>query len=418
MPRIAVVPADTPFGERLQRGFGYPLHDAALPTCVVLALSHYVALLPSYVGVFGGMLVWAATWRYAAECLLHSARGYADPPDVGVDETGSAGWGLTAIHLLVVALCVLAIVFFPHLLLPLFVLAALVLPAIDMSMAFDGDMALALNPLNWFRIAAAFGAAYLVPVAINLLLAALILLASLATAQLPALIALPLFAFAYSYLIVLGFHLMGGMIHQRHERFGVELQAEKLAAASGQDADQQLLQQVERLAGQDIGAATALLAGRLQDRHAPAALHQAYRELLQRQHLREGLLVHGQIWIAALMAGGEARRALGLVQECSEIDADFLPDDPRNAGELAELAARSGINRLALKLCRGFLATWPRDFRAPQIGLYAARMLRDAGQATEAAVLLAKLAAAWPGHPLHDELLAGARPPLPHHGNA
>ena len=47
MPRIETVAPDTPFGERLQAGFGYPLRGAALPNCVVMALLHYVGLLPS-----------------------------------------------------------------------------------------------------------------------------------------------------------------------------------------------------------------------------------------------------------------------------------------------------------------------------------------------------------------------------------
>ena len=184
MPRVEVVPADTPFGERLAAGFGYPLRGAALPTCVVLALVHYVGLLPSWTGALAGALVWAATWRYAADCLLHTANGYADPPDVGFDSNSTSGWGLTAIHLLVVALCVVAIVFFPRLLWPLLILAALMLPAIDMSLAFDGNLALAINPLNWVRVIGGFGIAYLIPVAINLLLGVLIVLASVTTALL------------------------------------------------------------------------------------------------------------------------------------------------------------------------------------------------------------------------------------------
>ena len=116
MPRVEVVAVDTPFAQRLQAGFGYPLRGAALPTCVVLALVHYVGLLPSWTGALAGTLVWAATWRYAADCMQRTASGYADPPDAGFDGNSTSGWGLTAIHLLVVALCVLAIVFFPRML--------------------------------------------------------------------------------------------------------------------------------------------------------------------------------------------------------------------------------------------------------------------------------------------------------------
>lgn len=405
MARIEVVSADTPFRERLRSGFGYPLRGSGLATCVALALIHYLGLLPSYIGVLASMFVWAATWRYAATCLLHTANGYADPPDVGVDSSDASAWGLTAIHLLVVALCVVAIVFYPHALLPLLILFALVLPAIDMSLAFDGNMALAINPLNWARVIGAFGSAYLVPVAINLLLGITIVIASVTTAFLPRLLALPLFAFAYTYLAVLAFHLMGVLIHQRHERFGLEPEAPKLARAVGQDADEGLLAEVDALAPNDPVAATSLLVARMQNRVAPTALHLAYRRLLQQQGFRDGLLVHGQIWMASLMAQGEAKRALGVLQECCGIDAHFIPDDPRTCRELADLSARLGMRRLALHLCRGFLNAWPRDTDGPHIGLLAARLLAEEPEhRNEAVRLLDALDSAWPGHPLHAEI--------------
>ncbi|MGB3270722.1 MAG: hypothetical protein WBA65_12295 [Rhodanobacter sp.] len=409
MPRVEIVAPDTPFAQRLRDGFGYPLRGAALPTCVALALIHYVGLLPGYVGLLAIVLVWAATWRYAAECMQHTANGYADPPDVGTDGN-SSGWGLTAVHLLVVALCVVSIVFFPRLLWPVLILAALVLPAIDMSLAFDGNLALAINPLNWLRVMGAFGAAYLVPVAINLLLGILVVVASVATAQLPRVLALPLFAFAYTYLIVLAFHLMGAMIHQRHEHFGMTPEAPALARASGQDADDELVEAARQQAADDPMAALRQLAGRLRERAAPPAVHQFYRELLQRQSLRDDLLVHGQIWIAALIAQNELRRALGVLQECIGIDAGFVPDDPRTCGVLADLAARIGMSRLAIHLGQGYVAHWPRDPQAPHYGLLAARALAaHADQHASAAALLDRLIAAWPEHPLREEIDAQRR---------
>lgn len=405
MPRIELAAANTPFGERLRTGLGYPLRGAGLATCVVLGLIHYVGLLPSYIGALGSALVWAATWRYAADCLLHTANGYADPPDVGLDSNHTAGWALTAVHLLLVALCVLTVVFWPRLLWPVLITAILVLPAIDMSLAFDANLALALNPWNWARIMRSFGIAYMAPVAINLLLGITVVLASLSSALLPRLLALPLFGFAYSWLIVLAFHLMGVLIHQRHEQFGLEPEAPKLARAAGQDADETLLQEVAALAPSDPPAATTLLVERLRERSAPASVHLAYRQLLQRQQLREALLVHGQIWIAALIAQGEPRQALGVLQECLGLDPAFIPDDPRTCGELADLAARLGIGRIAVKLCRGYLQHWPRDSQAPHYGLLASRVLAEhADQHPEATQLLDQLAAAWPEHPLRAEI--------------
>jgi hypothetical protein len=208
---------------------------------------------------------------------------------------------------------------------------------------------------------------------------------------------------------------MGGMLHQRREHFGIEAQAEALANAAGQDDDSRLAAQAGELAAEDPQAALRLLAGRLQDRAAPPLLHETYRDLLRRQGLREGLLVHGQIWIAALVAGNQAGRALRLVQECSELDPAFLPDDPGNAATLAELAARQGMNRMAARLCRGFVKAWPRDARAPQYALLGARLLGGPlGQSAEALVLLGRLGALPADHPLRgdfDTLAAQLRHP-------
>ena len=399
MPRIETVAPDTPFGERLLAGFSYPLRGAALATCVALTLSHYVTLLP-FIGFFGIFAVWMATWRYAADCLLHTANGYAQPPEVMIEVNSAQGWTLALLHVLAFLACVLCAMFMPRLLLPLLLALILLLPVIDMSLAFDGNLAAALNPFNWLRVIGQFGVAYLIPVGINLLLSVLLLLSSAMSSALPRLLAIPISAFIATYLIILGFHLMGALIHQRHEEFGLVAEAHELAATTGQDADAQLLDQVESMDTEQPDAAIALLVARMQDKHAGAPLHQAYRRLLKRQGLRVGLIEHGHIWMAALMAGGEARRALGVLQECSEIDPGFMPDDPRGAGELAELAERLGMSRLSLRLCEGYLARWPRDPQALSYGLLAVRLLNGPlNQPQDARPLLAKLLAAYGDHP-------------------
>ncbi|WP_449425003.1 hypothetical protein [Rhodanobacter lindaniclasticus] len=102
MPRIDIVDADTPLGERLLGALSYPLRGAGLATCTALGLSHYVGLPPYYLGLLFAH-VDAVDLRRAADCLLHTANGYADPPDVGSDSNDTAGRALTAIHLLVVS---------------------------------------------------------------------------------------------------------------------------------------------------------------------------------------------------------------------------------------------------------------------------------------------------------------------------
>lgn len=407
MPRVNAVSADTPLSQRFLAGLSYPLRGGGLAACVVLALGQCLVVIPAYIGVLAGFVLWTATWRYAAACMLHSANGFADPPDVGVEENPSAGHGLTLIHMAAVIACAASTVLYPAMFWPLVAVFALTLPAIDMSLAFDGNLAAALNPLNWQAVISRLGLGYFIPVIVNLLIGGLVVLPSLTSSWWPVWLSLPLIAFAYTYLIIFNLHLMGSMIHQHHEQFGLEPEVEELVRESGQDDDVHLLAHVREMAVVDRRAAIGMLVERMQGRSAPASLHQAYRELLRKEGLKEGLVEHGHLWIAMLMAQGETRRALGLTQECVEIDPGFLPDAPETVIALAELAASSGMTRLSLKLCRGYLSRWPRSPDCPRVGLLAANQMADRlGQRAEAAVMLGKLAAAWPEHALHATLVA------------
>lgn len=409
MPRIRTVSPDTPLAERFIAGLSYPLRGGGLAACVVLALGQCLVMIPAYVGLFAGFVLWAATWRYAAACLLHTANGFADPPDVGIEENPAAGHWLTIVHMIVVLACAASTVLYPAMFWPLVLFFALTLPAIDMSLAFDAHPLIALNPLNWQAVISRLGAGYLVPVVINVLVGGLIVLPALTARWLPLVISLPLFAFAYTYLIIFNLHLMGAMIHQHHEQFDLEPEADVLIRESGQDEDERLLVRVHEMALVDRRAAIGMLVEHMQGRSAPAALHQAYRDLLRKEALKDGLIEHGHLWIAALMAQDDPRRALGLVQECIEMEPGFLLDDPATTATHAELAAGMGMTRLSLKLCRGYIGRWPRSPECPRMGLLAAGQMADRlGQRAEAAVLLGKLATAWPQHPLQPALTARA----------
>jgi hypothetical protein len=406
MPRIHTISPDTPLAERIVTGLSYPLRGGGLAACVVLALGQCLVMIPAYVGVFVGFALWTATWRYAAACMLHTANGFADPPDVGIEENPAAGHWLTIVHMAVVVVCAASTVLYPAMFWPLVLFFALTLPAIDMSLAFDGNPLVAFNPLNWQAVIGRLGVGYFIPVIINLLIGGLVVLPSHTLSWMPIWASLPLFAFAYTYLIIFNLHLMGAMIHQRHEQFDLEPEAEALVRASGQDEDERLLVQVREMAVVDRRAAIGMLVERMQGRSAPPSLHQAYRELLRKEGLTAGLLEHGHIWIAALMTQGETQRALSLTQECVNIDPGFLPDAPDTVVALAERACSSGMTQLSLKLCRGFLRRWPRSPECPRMGLLTANQLADRlSQHAEAAVLLGKLATAWPEHPLRPTLV-------------
>jgi hypothetical protein len=404
MSRIETIPVDQPFIDTLLSGLAYPLRGAALATCLVLTVLHYADLIP-FAGALISIALWTATWRYAADCLLHSSHGYFQPPDVVIQVNTAQGWWLSLIHVLGFVFCIACAILWPHAFPLLLLLVILVLPAIDMSMALDGHAWMALNPVHWIAIIGKFGAAYLIPVIINAILSGLMYVSMRWSAQLPNLLAQPVACFLVTYLIVLGFHLMGVMVYQRHEQFGLIPESQELIAANGQNDDQLLLARVAAMEASNPDTAIALLVERMQGRHAPAEFHQTYQRLLRKQGHREALLEHGHIWIAALMADGEPRRALGVLQGCSEDDPDFMPDDPSTVHQLADLASRLGMSRLALRLCNGYLARWPRAQDAVSCGLLAVRLLSGPlDRPAEAQVLLAKLMAMYSEHPQHSDM--------------
>src|SRR6185312_10117125 len=318
MSKIELIDLRQPLSWHVLDALRYPLRASALPGLVVFTLAHYLGLLPA-AGWLLELVIWAATYLYALECLRHSADGFAQPPEFA--EPGHGGWALVAILLWSTLLTLAVKLNFGGGAWLVSALTAITLPAIAMSLALDGSVSHALNPLTWAQIMARFGSPYLLLIGVQLLIALLVGSAQQGLEHvLPRLLALPLFYFVAIYATLFNFRLMGVLIHQRHEQFGLQPKARQLVAQ----------QQPE--------AALELLVPRLRERAAPASLHLAYRQLLKQQGLRDALLVHGQIWMAALIAEGEPRRALGVLQECLDMDADFIPDDPRTCGELADLA--------------------------------------------------------------------------------
>ena len=404
MSRIETIPVDQSFADSLVSGLTYPVRGASLATCAVLTLLHYLDLIP-FAGVLISIALWTATWRYAADCLRHTSHGYFQPPDVVLQVNTAQGWWLSLIHVLGFVSCLVYAMLWPHTFALFVLLVVLVLPAIDMSMALDGHAWMALNPVHWTTIIRQFGAAYLIPVIINVILSALMYMSMKWSAQLPSLLAQPVACFLVTYLIILGFHYMGVMVYRRHEQFGLTPEAQELIASSGQNDDQQLLARVAAIETSDPNAAIALLVERMQGRHAPAEFHQVYQRLLRKHGHRDALLEHGHIWIAALMADDKPRQALGVLQACSEDDPDFMPDDPSTVHQLADLASRLGMSRLALKLCKGYLARWPREQDAVSCGLLAVRTLSGPlDRPAEAQVLLAKLIATYGDHPQRSDM--------------
>ena len=378
MPPIRLADAEAPLPGRLFRGLGYQLHGAALSGIVVLTLAHYLSLL-QLAGWFIELVVWAATYAYALECLRSTADGYAEPPEVTRETGMQGGWLLVALLLIALAATSLAHWKFGAGAWWLTFAFALVIPAVAIALAFDDGLGAALGPFNWLRTMQRFGAPYFILVLLQLIVGGVQGFAQdRYQSGTSAVIEMPLFYLLCTYATVLNFHWMGVMVWHYRERLGMRPEAPERAKARGQDADDELVRECEALARTDPEAAAIRLRDRIRERAAPNPVHLLFRVLLKRLVRNDLLISHGQTWIAQLCAGNDARRALGLLQECREIDPGFIPDDPDATATLARLAMRTGMHDMASYLARGFVARWPRHPAAEEVGRLAAGVDRIA----------------------------------------
>ena len=398
MPRIRLAnPCASP-AERLLNALTYPLRGPALASVVMLALAHCLALLPLGFGFVIELVVWATTYLYALACLRHSAEGYADPPELG-SENSAAGWIIVGVLMLGMgAMWAVKWTYGMPAAWTVSLALALILPAIVMALAYDESWSSALNPANWLRSIALFGTPYFVLVGVQLLIAAMLgPLQTAAHAALPLLLAVPLFHFVAIYLTLFNFHLMGALLYHHHERLGLDPEAPRLARSGHQGSTDECLQQARRLeASGDTLRAISLLSERLDERAAPAALHLACRTLLRDRGRHAEMLARSSRCIDALLAEGSETRALAVITENESIDESWIPDGPEVTGKLAYAAMHRGMTHLALRLARAYPNTWPHEPMAPHFGLLAARLLFRLGNHVEAGVLASKLVQAWP----------------------
>lgn len=395
MTRPRTLDTSAPVAARLLDTLRYPLRGAALAALTALALGLMLAdLLPSILGTIAWVMAWVGIYIYALACLRASADGWADPPEITLHADTAAAALLFFLQLLSLYATKIAYNLWQDaFVLPLGL--ALVLPALTLSLGFGDSLWSALNPLRLMGGAAALGAAYLLPVATGLLQ----FLAWIGALQ-PGhgLAASAFWLLLTVYCVLLNFHLLGRLAYRFHERLGHQPEADEVGRMRGQGRDEQLLARVRSLDAAGHGEqAIELLHERLRDRHAPYPVHAAYRRLLRAAGRQQALIDSSPWCLACLAQSGDWQRALAVIGENVEIDPDYLPGDPALVAELADRAAGMGMNRLALKLARGYVNTWPREPAAPRYGLMAAHLLGERlDQPAEAGVLASKLLVAFP----------------------
>lgn len=369
------MPVATPFWQAWPRIAGYPLRGVAaimLGAMVVLEFLSGLPVLGWVIAVFAKVMA----FKYVLEIVRDTADGHLDPPEFGSDLDSGVAIALILVQLLALGLAILAGVYLGAAMAWLvMLLIAMALPAVLMSLAIDGQLGAALNPLNWLHLAARLGTPYF---AVALTTAVTLLLGSLAagllTSALPAPWGRLVAAAAFHWALFASAHLLGYLIYQYHQRLGFTPgRQQQQAPELPRNRDQTALAAAEALiAAGDSAAARTLLAENIRDRAVAAALHQRYRQLLDRQHHRDALVEHGRNWLHQLIEEREMRRAAELAAECLALSDDFQPLLADDLLAASVSAARSGQSQLALDALLRLLAGFPRDPRRAQWALDAA----------------------------------------------
>ncbi|MGD9583764.1 MAG: tol-pal system YbgF family protein [Lysobacterales bacterium] len=392
--------------ERPRALLAYPLQAGALSTIALFsALRVFEALPLGAIGFVLHIVLTATFYRYAIEVLLNTAEGKLDAPEfaIGVDNSlaidqmklqvllyliavlGQAGWGGNA-----------GVWLFP-------LAVALITPAATLSLAIDRYFLQALNPWVWFKVMLAFGGAYFLVAGLLFVASELRLWIAGWTSFLPVFLSLPLVWMVNNYLTVLGFHMMGYLVYQDHERIGYQQRPDPVLPPlrHREDPDQALIDQARALAaGGQSAAAIALLRAQIDQRGATPVLHDSYRSLLTAADDQQELARHGQQYLLVLMAQTLFPRAVQLLIECQARDPGHCPPVADDIARLAEEASKRGQHQAAIRLLENAVKQFPRKPEGPGWALLCARLLAEKlGRIEDASRLLHDTRERYPEHP-------------------
>jgi hypothetical protein len=370
--------APEPFWRRIRAIALYPLHGAALWSLIALTLCGLLAMLPA-VGWIIGIVTWLAIYRYAFEILRHTANGHAKSPEHTLEAGDGTVLRLVLLTILLfVPVVATALVTRSKSLTLLVGLAVVMLqPGCVISLAIDGSLRRALNPMVPLAMATRIGWPYLA--AFGLLF---VIQASAATADhwldtyLPPVIS-HLAASAVSiWGLFATFHLLGYLVYQYHEQLGFEPEAD--GRPDRHDPDQPLLAEAEaQVAAGDLGQAMRTLRAAVRTRAVGLPVHEIYHRLLRQAGPADELREHARQYLSRLMGERQERRALALAREMLDQQPDFTPAQQEHAIDLVERARLAGQFRLCTDLLLAMCAQWPRASQAPQWSLDAAMLLAE-----------------------------------------
>ncbi|MGH8085879.1 MAG: hypothetical protein ACREPV_11465 [Lysobacter sp.] len=400
-----------PFWQRLRAITLYPVRGAAFYSLLALTLASLLGLIP-VIGWIVSILVWVGAYKYAFEILRATADGRMEAPEVVLGADDGVVIRLIGMQLIFIAVIVLAMVFGgPIIGLATIALIAFLQPGCVMSLAIDGSLSHALNPLTPLGLVERIGWPYLAVFGLLFVIQASMFTAAvwLAGVMPPVLADLAVTAVAF-WALFAAFHLMGYLVYQYHEVLGyVPSGADALPGRHTPDAD--LLAEAEGYVrdGQ-LGTALELLRGETRSRAVGLDTHDLYHRLLRQDGNAAALSEHAREYLNLLLLEKQDRRALGLLRESLDADPDFVPMQVEHTEQLIERARLAGQSQLVLDSLSALLRAHPRHLSAPRWGLDAALLMLERGDRDDdARALLAQARERCEDDGLRDKIEAAAK---------
>jgi len=386
----------TPFWERIDRFFRYPLARAplqviAICTFVPLAIRPDAGSLLNRYNLFAlvvTLVLTLALMKYTYAVLQRTAEGNMQPPPLAEAFTGS-GFDVAVLQLIVfVILSALvstgAMLFGPVGLVLTLVMVVLGLPASIMILAMERSVPSAVNPLQVASLISRIGWPYLVFYGYLLLMfMAMAAAQELALAKFPPMLAQPLSGFLGSSFMLILFHMMGYLLYQYQRELGF------VSTEDDPDPDAAQRKPDDRSARVDADIDMRLKDGRYREVHSllQAALkrepHNGKRidqwfKWLKARDDGEQILRDQTPLLERLARTGRGRELAELMDYLKRLDDNFALTSPGLIVACARTLHRSGDHVRALSLLRDFHKRFPGDEEIAPAYLLAAQILANA----------------------------------------
>ncbi|MDP9910949.1 hypothetical protein J2W27_003065 [Variovorax boronicumulans] len=411
------LPPPPPFWHRLNSFFAFPLQLRPLAYGLVLSfcslLFEAVFFLPdalAFVVIEVGIILAAS--RYGFKVIALGARGIRDSADFGresSDEWTYLPWKLFAISLVQTMLIGWLAWYEPVLgTVGLFIMS-FTFPAAVIVLVQSGSFFQAMNPGYVMDAMRTIGWPYaLLCFFLFLLSTGAQVAISMVLPVFDGRIVLPIVNFAFIYFGWVMASLLGYVMYQHHDAFGIDL-VPGAGADIGAPADRRTPAQIaaqrtdaevaQCITDGDLAAALGIAyeAQRTADADDLAAQRRYHRVLALMPEKKDTLFDHARRFIPLLMRRDLASDALKVFKACRAIDKTFVLDDPAMVITMARAEWRGGDAHGTLALLSGFDKRFRGHAAIPQAYELAARVLvQGLGRADMAQPILTTLEARYP----------------------